>query len=335
MKVVVTDRKYPNLDDPYGDVVRDVGGEIEYADLKTEADVIEGVRDADVVLLSKAPITREVVEEMSGNVRSLIRLGTGVDSINLKAATEYGIPVSNTPGLYCSEELATHAIGLMIAAAHEVVYSDQILRENDGWGRREDINPVNDGTFGIIGLGHIGRATVPKAKGLDMDVIAYDPYLSDDLFDDLEVERVSFDELLARSDCVSIHTPLTAETHQLFSTAQFEAMKETAVLVNTARGPIVDEQALVDSVDSGEIWSAGIDVFEVEPPNDTPALNCDRIVCSPHHGGSSKRSQKRALEMTRAELRRVLTGEHPQNVVNPGALQYTDEQLNPERHRWG
>jgi phosphoglycerate dehydrogenase-like enzyme len=112
-------------------------------------------------------------------------------------------------------------------------------------------------------------------------------------------------------------------------------MKETAVLVNTARGPIVDEQALVNAVESGEIWSAGIDVFEVEPPNDTPALNCDRIVCSPHHGGSSKRSQKRALEMTRAELRRVLTGEHPQNVVNPGALQYTDEQLNPERHRWG
>jgi D-3-phosphoglycerate dehydrogenase len=333
VKVIVTDRKYPELDDPYGDVVRAAGGQLEYADFETEQDVIEGIGDANVVLLSKAPITRAVVEQMD-EVRSIIRLGTGVDSINLKAATEYGIPVSNTPGSYCAEELATHAIGLMIAAAHEVVYSDRLLRDNEGWGRREDINPMNGGTFGIFGLGHIGRATVSKAKGLDMDVIACDPYMGDDLFDDLEVERVTFDELLARADCVSIHTPLTAETHQSFSTPEFEAMKESAVLVNTARGPIVDERALVDAVESGEIWGAGLDVFETEPPDDTPALDCDRIVCSPHHGGSSERSRQKALRMTRSELRRVLTGDHPQNVVNPGALQYTDEQLNPEAHEW-
>lgn len=333
MKVIVADRKYPELDDPYGDVVRDAGGEIEYANFETEQDVIEGIGDADIVLLSKSPITREVIKRMD-QVQSIIRLGTGVDSINLKAATEYGIPVSNTPGLYCSEELATHAIGLMIAAAHEVVYSDQIMRKQDGWGRREHINPVNGGTFGIVGLGHIGRATIQKARGLDMNVIANDPYMGDDLFDDLDVERVTFNELLTRSDCISIHTPLTAETHQLFSTPEFKEMKETAVLVNTARGPIVDEQALVNAVEEREIWGAGLDVFEVEPPDDSPALNCERIVCSPHHGGSTDRSQKRALEITRAELKRVLRGEHPQNVVNPGALQYTDEQLNPERHKW-
>ncbi len=333
MRVVVTDRKYPDLEDPYGDIVRAAGGEIEYADFETEADLLEGLDDANVVLLSKAPMTREVIKQLD-DVRSLIRLGTGVDSINLKAATEYGIPVSNTPGLYCSEELATHAIGLMISAAHEIVYSDRLIRENDGWGRREDINPMNGGTFGVVGLGHIGRATVQKAKGLDMDVVAYDPYLGEDLFDDLEVERVTFDDLLARSDCISIHTPLTAETHRLFSTPEFEQMKETAVLVNTARGPIVDEQALVEAVEAGEIWGAGLDVFEIEPPDGSPALDCERIVCSPHHGGSSERSRRRALEMTRAELERVLASEHPQNVVNPGALQYTDEQLNPERHQW-
>lgn len=333
MHVIVADRKYPDLDDPYGDVVREAGATIEYADFETAEQVVDGVADADVVLLSKAPMTREVIERMS-TVRSIIRLGTGVDSINLKAATEHGVPVSNTPGLYCAEELATHAIGLMIAAAHEVVYSDRLMRENDGWGRREDVNPVNGGTFGVFGLGHIGRATVPKAKGLDMDVIAHDPYLSDDLFDDLGVERVSFEGLLARADCVSIHTPLTAETHRLFSTEAFAAMQETAVLVNTARGPIVDEAALVEAVESGEIWGAGLDVFEVEPPDDTPALGCERIVCSPHHGGSTERSRAKALEYTRDELRRVLAGEHPQNVVNPGALQYTDEQLNPERAQW-
>ena len=333
MHVLVTDRKYPDLDDPNGAVVREVGWENEYADFESERDVIEGIDGADVVLLSKAPITRRVIERMDG-VKSIIRLGTGVDTINLKAATEHGIPVSNTPGLYCSEELATHAIGLMIAAAHEIVHSDALMRRNDGWGRREDINPMNGGTFGVVGLGHIGRAVVPKAKGLNMDVLAYDPYLGDDLFDDLDVERVSFADLLDRSDCVSVHTPLTAETYRLFSTPEFEAMKETAVLVNTARGPIVHEAALVEAIESGEIWSAGLDVHETEPPTDTPALHCDRIVLSPHHGGSTERSRKKALAFTREELRRVLAGEHPQHVVNPGALQYTDEQLNPERHRW-
>lgn len=333
MRVIVTDRKYPDLEDPYGDVVREAGGDVEYADFESEADVLEGLGEADVVLVSKAPMTRAVFERM-GDVRSVIRLGTGVDTINLKAATEHGVPVSNTPGLYCSEELATHAIGLMIAAAHEIPYSDSLMREGDGWGRREDVNPMNGGTFGVVGLGHIGRAVVPKARGLDMEVLAHDPYLPDDLFDVLEVERVTFDDLLGRSDCVSVHAPLTAETHRLFAAPEFGAMKETAVLVNTARGPIVDEAALVEAVESGEIWAAGLDVFETEPPTDAPALGCDRIVCSPHHGGSSERSRAKALEFTRAELRRVLAGEHPQHVVNPGALQYTDEQLNPERSQW-
>lgn len=333
MRVLVTDRKWPEKTDPYGDVVRKTGNEIEYADFESYDEVLEGCQGADVILTSKAPMTREVIETLDG-IRSIIRLGTGVDTINLKAATEHGVPVSNVPGLYCAEELANHAIGLMLAAAHEVVQSDQAVREGPGWGRREDINPMNGGTFGIVGLGHIGRAAIPKAEGLDMDVIAYDPYLADDLFDQLGVERVGFADLLARADCVSIHTPLTAETHHLFSTTEFEAMKDTAVLVNTARGPIVDESALVTAIESGHLWGAGLDVFETEPPEDSPALDCERIVCSPHHGGSCDRSGAYALQSIRAELRRALTGEHLQNVVNPGALQYSDEQLNPELDEW-
>ncbi|MFB6097163.1 MAG: C-terminal binding protein [Haloferacaceae archaeon] len=333
MRVLVTDRKWPEREDPYGDVARDAGAEIEYADFERYEEVREGCRDADVILTSKAPLTREVIEGLE-NTRSIIRLGTGVDTINLKAATEYGIPVSNVPGLYCAEELASHAIGLMLAAAHEIVLSDRAVREGPGWGRREDVNPMNQGTFGIVGLGHIGRAAVRKAQGLDMDVIAYDPYLADDLFEPLGVERVEFAELLARADCVSVHTPLTAETHHLFSTEEFAAMKEIAVLVNTARGPIVDEAALVEAVEAGTIWGAGLDVFETEPPEDSPALGCERIVCSPHHGGSCERSGAYALRSVREELRRALTGEHLRNVVNPGALQYSDELFSPELEEW-
>ena len=333
MQVLVTDRKFDELDDPYGDVVSDCGAEIRYADFERYEELLDGCAGADVILTSKAPLTREVLATLDG-VRSIIRLGTGVDTINLHAATEFGVPVSNVPGSYCAEELSTHAIGLAIAAAHEVVYADGRLREGDGWEYREDVSPLNGGVFGVVGLGHIGRAAARRARGLDMDVVAYDPYLAADLFEALGVERASFDDLIARADCVSVHAPLTAETHHLFSTPEFEAMKETAVLVNTARGPIVDEAALVAAIEAGEIWGAGLDVFETEPPDDTPALGCDRVVCSPHHGGSSERSAERALASVRAELRRALTGEHLRNVVNPGALQYDDELRSPERDEW-
>lgn len=333
MRVLVTDRKFDEMDDPYGDVVAECGAEIRYADFERYDEVLDGCADGDVILTSKAPLTREVLETLDG-VRSIIRLGTGVDTIDLRAATAFGIPVSNVPGSYCAEELATHAIGLTVAAAHEVVYADDRLREGDGWTYREDINPVNGGVFGIVGLGHIGRAAARRARALDMDVVAYDPYLAEDLFAALGVERVSFADLLARADCVSVHAPLTAETHHLFSTPEFEAMKDAAVLVNTARGPIVDEAALVEAVETGEVWGAGLDVFETEPPEDTPALDCERIVCSPHHGGSCERSKERALASIRAELRRVLTGDHPLNVVNPGALQYGDDLRSPELDEW-
>lgn len=333
MQVLVTDRKWPEKPDPYGDLVREFGGEIEYADFETYDEVLEGCRSADVILTSKAPLTREVIETLA-DTRAIIRLGTGVDTIDLGAATAHGIPVSNVPGSYCAPELSVHAVGLMVSAAHEVTYADREMRGNNGWGYRANINPMNGGTFGVVGLGRIGRATVPRARGLDMDVIAYDPYLPADVFDRLGVERVDFAELLARADCVSVHAPLTAETHHLFSTPEFEAMKETAVLVNTARGPIVDEIALVEAVESGEIWAAGLDVFEVEPPEDTPALNAERIVCSPHHGGKCGRSSERALATIRAELRRAITDEHLRNVVNPGALKYPDGLLNPELDGW-
>jgi D-3-phosphoglycerate dehydrogenase len=333
MRVLVTDRKWPEKDDPYGDLVRELGAEIEYADFDTYEDVLEGCRGADVILTSKAPLTAEVMETLEG-ARSIIRLGTGVDTIDLGAATAHGVPVSNVPGDYCAPELSSHAVGLMLAAAHEIPRCDREVREGEGWGRRSDINPMNQGTFGIYGLGRIGRATIPRARGLDMDVVAYDPYLPDDLFAALGVERVEFAELLARADCVSVHTPLTAETHQRFSTAEFEAMKDTSVIVNTARGPIIDEAALVEAIEGGELWGAGLDVFETEPPEDTPALGCERVVCSPHHGGSCERSSARALQSIRDELRRALTGEHLRNVVNPGALQYADERLSPEMGEW-
>lgn len=330
MRVVVTDQKYPG-EDHYSDVVADAGGEIVFGNYDTHEEVVEGCRDADVVICSKAPITQEVVESM-GEGELILRLGTGFDNVDVQAATDQGIPVSNVP-IYVTDEVAEHAIALMLAASRDVVEADRDVRTSDGWGRRGDVNPTYDGVFGAVGFGRIGRAAARQAAGLGMEVVAYDPYVPEDVFEAFEVESVAFEELLARADCVSVHTPLTAETHHMLGAEEFAAMKDSAVVVNTARGPIVDVAALTDAVESGDLWGAGLDVFEVEPPEDSPAFRTDRIVCSPHHGGSSEQSKERFLTYVREKLDRVLRGGHHGEIVNPEVYR-TAYELSPESGNW-
>lgn len=333
MQVVVADRipAFDDIEDPFGEVVRSRGHELEYAGCESKAEVIEACAGADVVVVSKAPITPDVAEALTARV--IIRVGTGFDNVDVKAATENGIQVSNTPG-YSKHQVATHAITLMLAAAREVVAADRALRREEGWGLRGRNRQMHGGTIGIVGLGRIGRAVVPKARGLEMDVIANDPYVAEDVFDRFEVEKVGFGELLGRADCVTVHTPLTAETHHLVSDAEFDRMRDDAVLVNVARGPIVDEEALVRAVESGAIWAAGLDVFEREPPEDTPVFDHDRIVCSPHRAGKSTQSHAEKLEVARSVLVDALEGNHLEHLVNPQVVQYTGEQLNPEYDHW-
>lgn len=329
-RVVVTDRRFPDSD-PYSAIVEEVGAELVYADLETESDVIEATRDADVIVSFKAPINCSVIENV-GSADLILRNGTGYDNVDVKAATDQGIPVSCIPD-YCTEEVASHAITLMLSTAHDVVYLDRKLRRSNGWGERKAINPLQNGVFGAIGLGRIGRTAAQMASGFGMDVIAYDPYVPDDVFDAFDVERVSFDELIDQADCVSVHAPLTGETHHMLSSDEFDQMKEFAVVVNTARGPIIDEEALVDAIESGTVWGAGLDVFETEPPNETPAFESDRIICSPHHAGISERSTEQCIEIGCEKIHSALTGDHLGNIVNPEVYD-TDAILSPERGSW-
>lgn len=332
LNVVVADRRFPDRSDPFGDTVRKHGGKIRYEKCTSESDVIERCADAEILVVAKAPITPRVASELD-EVELILRMGTGYDNINLKAATENGILVSNTPG-YSEHEVATHAITLMLTCARNVVYSNRDMVEASGWGERPYINRMYGGTYGIIGFGLIGRATIAKAKGLDMDVVAFDPYVQADVFDAFEVEKAPFDTVLQTADCISIHAPLTAETHHMFSTKEFVKMKNDAILVNTARGPIVDEQALVEAIESGEIWGAGLDVFEREPPLDSPVLKNDRIVCTPHNAGLCTEVVEKNIEIVCQKLRKALIGEHLESIVNPEVLQYSEEQLNPEYDEW-
>lgn len=330
MRVVVTDRKYPG-EDHYSDVVESAGGEIHFGDYETHEEVVNGCRDADIVICSKAPITQDVVEAM-GDGELILRLGTGFDNVDVRAATEQGIPVSNVP-IYCTREVGEHAVTLALAAGRDLVAADRDVRTSEGWGERADIQPMYDGVFGVIGFGRIGRAAAGQAAGLGMDVIAFDPYLPDDIITTFGAEPVAFEDLIARSDAVSVHTPLTAETHHVLGEAEFAAMKDTAVVVNTARGPLVDVEALTDAVESGELWGAGLDVFESEPPEDSPAFRTDRIICSPHHGGSSAQAKDRFLTYVQEKIRRVIQGGHHGEIVNPEVYR-TAYDLSPESDNW-
>jgi D-3-phosphoglycerate dehydrogenase len=202
MKVAITDRRFSDWE-PYAHPVEAAGGELVVANCRTETDVREACRDATVAVTFKTPITREVIEAMT-EARLILRNGTGYDNVDVTAATEHGIPVSNVPD-YCTEEVATHAFALMLSAAHEVVQRDGELREAEGWGERSPNRPLYDGMFGVVGLGRIGRSAARKAAGFGMDVVAFDPYQHADIFEEVGVERVSFDEVLARADCVSLH----------------------------------------------------------------------------------------------------------------------------------
>lgn len=322
MRVVVTDRRFPHLD-PYDDVVEAAGGELVYGDCQSEADAIECCAGADVIIGGFVPIT-EAVMEAAGEPVLVLRHATGYDNVDVRAATARGIPVSNVPG-YAPRDIASHALTLLLAAAHDVVYHDRRVREGPGWGARERLEPIHGGTLGIVGLGRIGRELPEMARGLGMDVIAYDPYLADDVFARVDVEPVEFEALLERADAVSIHAPLTRHTHHRFDAEAFARMKPTAVLVNTGRGPIVDEDALVEAVETGEIHAAALDVFESEPPEGSPVLEAERIVCSPHRAGLTRRAEERVVEIACAELERALHGEPLRNVVNPAVVQYEGE----------
>lgn len=332
MRVVVTDRPFPEpnpyegiletTDDIYGEVVSETGDEIVYADCVSEKKTIEQCRDADVIITFVAPITDRVLDAAE-KVSLIIRQGAGYDNVDVQAATARGIPVSNAPD-YGSADVASHGIALALAASHNIVTGNRGLRNKDGWGSSRMIRPIQGGTYGIVGLGRIGRQAVQMAKGMGMNVIAYDPVQDDDIFDEVEAESVSFDELLVRSDCIALHAVLNEQTHYMFSSEEFVKMKDSAILVNVARGPLVDEEALAIAIKNDEIRGAGLDVFEQEPPNDSPVFDCDQIVCSPHHAGSSPAAKKNKIEIVREELGRCLRGEALHNVVNKEVFQYRE-----------
>ena len=296
---------------------------------KSTEELLGNLEDADgIILYHEVTLTNDILRELY-QCKVIVRGGVGYDNVDVRAAGALGIPVCNVPD-YGVDEVADHAIGMMLACMRGFVIAERRLRTASvlkPWDRH-DVGPVRrlaDSTLGIIGCGRIGSATALRAKALKMRVLINDPYLRPGMEKVLGVERVSLETLLAESDAVSLHTPLTEETRELINATTLAQMKTSACLINTARGAVVDTIALAEALRARRIAGAGIDVLPVEPPmiddpliqlwqtNEEPPIN---LMITPHTAYYSEAGLLEIREKSSAEVARVLRGEMPWNLVN-------------------
>jgi D-3-phosphoglycerate dehydrogenase len=282
------------------------------------AEVIARARDADALIVSSSPVTRRVMESLEG-VRVVVRTGVGYDVIDVPAATELGVVVVNVPDIWI-REVANHALALLLAWNRQIVTLDREVRagvwSSRGLGQRT--GSLHGETVGIVGLGNIGSAFARRIAALETKVVACDPYVDTARFEALGVERVDLMALAERADYVSVHTLLNAETRGLISEAFLRRMKPTACLINTARGPVVDELALARALTEGWLAGAALDVFEEEPLGaDSPLRRMPNVILTPHAAYFSSPAVAQVPRRCGEEVARVLTKERPLHVVNP------------------
>ncbi len=313
----IAERYGPELEAlaPIADLVEIEGGDIE--------SFVEGARDADAIITSwGVAFDRRTIGKLEQCV--VIGVGSvGVDMVDVAAATEAGIVVTNVPDVFI-EEVADHAMMLLLAAARRIRVMEKSIVSGDWYRARgilEAVPRFMGQTLGLFGFGNTARCTARRARAFGMRVIAHDPYVSELTLGEAGVEPVGFDELLGRSDYLSIHAPLNDETRHCFDAAAFARVKPTAVLVNTARGPIVDESALIDALADGRLAAAGLDVLETEPIEpDNPLLGMDNVVLTPHVASATSRMRPETRRRVGREVALVLRNRWPRSCVNPAVL---------------
>lgn len=271
---------------PHIATLKDAGFELVFkpdgADLWKEDDLIAAMAGVSAVVAGSEPYTRRVIENCP-DLRIIARSGVGFDAVDLDACNDKGILVTTTPGVN-HHAVAEHTISLLMGVARDFPKQDQHVRAGN-WLRRA-FPRVMGTTLGIVGLGRIGQAVATRARGLGMNVAAFDPYANKDFAYEWKVQLTSLDDLYARSDYVSLHSPSTPETYHMINKESLAKMKPGSVLINTARGSLVNEADLVDALKSGHLRGAGLDVYEVEPlPTSSPLLELDNVLLSGHTAG--------------------------------------------------
>lgn len=314
--IAVTDWDFPDLSIERS-VLSGTDVELITAQAETPAAVIEAAADADALLVQYAPITAEVFEAL--DLDAVGRYGIGVDNVDVEAATEHGVQVLNVPE-YCIEEVPTHTFSLLLTCVRRTAQYDAEIKSGTwDWTSGKPIDRVAGSTLGLVGFGKLPRNFVDLVSGFDFEVLAYDPYVDAGEIESHGAEKVELDDLLERSRFVSLHSPLTEETREMIDADAFERMRDDAILLNTARGGLVDVDALVAAVESGEIAGAGIDVLPEEPPSPTPPLDHPNIVYTPHVAWYSEQSLTEMRRQITEDVLAVVTSESPENPVNDPA----------------
>lgn len=288
----------------------------------TEDDIIRACVGADAVILegAKTPLTARVIAELT-RCRVIAKYAVGVDNIDVRAATAAGIVVANAAD-YCTEEVSDHAVALLLASARRVMSMDRFVRRGNwtDFTKTHPLRRVSQLTLGLVGLGRIARATARKMAGFQMRILAADPYVSGQTIDD-RIEMVSLEHLLQEADLISIHVPLVAETRGLIGEAAFRSMKPTAYVVNTSRGPVIDQDALVQALREKWIGGAALDVVAEEPlPGSSPLRDFDQVILTPHAGADSVDSMKHVRRTVVESVEAVLSGYWPPFPVNPKVI---------------
>jgi D-3-phosphoglycerate dehydrogenase len=317
-QVAVSDIVFPNLDRARA-VLSAIGAELRLAEEPKPEAILRVAKDADALLATYAKITAEMIRQMT-RCRIISRFGIGVDNVDIPAATERGIVVTKVPD-YCIDEVSDHAMALLLSAVRKIPLANSLVQQ----GRWEmpavvPIHRLRGSVLGLVGFGRIPQLVAPKAQSFGMRVVSFDPYIPKDVFERANVESVDFPQLLKVSDYVSIHAPLLPETQGLFNADAFRQMKPHAYLINTARGPIVDEAALARALDAGQLAGAALDVMTKEPPTGSPLLGRPNVIITPHTSFYSEESLNDLETKAAEEVVRVLKGQAPKNPVNPEAL---------------
>jgi D-3-phosphoglycerate dehydrogenase / 2-oxoglutarate reductase len=279
--IAVTDSVFPSLD-PAMTALERVDPVILVAKSTSADDILAVAREADAVLVTYAKLPGELLRQLK-RCKVIGRFGFGVDNIDIKTAAELGIVVSYVPD-YCLQEVSDHAMALILALARKVPFSNTLVQAGR-WDMAAvvPIRRLEGKVLGLVGFGNIPRRVAPRAMAFGLKVIAHDPYVPAAMARELRVELVSFDRLLETSDYVSVHAPLTRQTRDLFNADVFRKMKKGAFLVNTARGPLVNEAALLDALDSGQLGGAALDVVATEPlAKDSSLLGRANVILTPH-----------------------------------------------------
>ena len=314
-------------------ILSPIGAHLQINQLRSQAEVIDVAASADLILIqSIRPLLTEPVIRILDRCRGVVRSGLGYDTIDIRAATQKGIPVSNVVG-WCDHEVAEHALALALDCVRNLSAVNSSIRQGH-WDRRVATTNTRlfGKTLGVVGFGRIGRLLSQKAACLGLHVIACDPFISRETFDMFGIQSVNLENLLSESDIISLHVPLNKETYGLLKHEALAQVKTGAIIINTSRGDVIDEAALVEAVSRGKVGAVGLDVFWDEPLRaDHPLLTFDNVITSPHIASYSREAVDELYQLSAMIARDLLTNIWVPTIVNPQVRALAESRWGPYR----